>query len=160
VTFVGRLATYRYYNMDQIVGQALATFRRWRRSRKTASRPSEGRKELAARAVAGLWRGTARARAMSRATSPTRRVITKSQSTFATSTCRCPSLGQGRPGGRRWFAALARDERPEVILTSPYVRARQTAKAICEAGALAGGPAPGRSSTSGFASASSACSTG
>ena len=28
VTFVGRLATYRYYNMDQIVGQALATFRR------------------------------------------------------------------------------------------------------------------------------------
>lgn len=34
VTFVGRLATYRYYNMDQIVGQALATWRkldaRWR----------------------------------------------------------------------------------------------------------------------------------
>ena len=28
VTFVGRLATYRYYNMDQIVGQAIATFRR------------------------------------------------------------------------------------------------------------------------------------
>ncbi len=28
VTFVGRLATYRYYNMDQIVGQALATYRR------------------------------------------------------------------------------------------------------------------------------------
>ncbi len=28
VTFVGRLATYRYYNMDQIVGQALSTFRR------------------------------------------------------------------------------------------------------------------------------------
>jgi UDP-galactopyranose mutase len=28
VTFVGRLATYRYYNMDQIVGQALVTFRR------------------------------------------------------------------------------------------------------------------------------------
>ncbi len=28
VTFVGRLATYRYYNMDQIDGQALATFRR------------------------------------------------------------------------------------------------------------------------------------
>jgi UDP-galactopyranose mutase len=28
VTFVGRLATYRYYNMDQIVGQALATWRR------------------------------------------------------------------------------------------------------------------------------------
>jgi UDP-galactopyranose mutase len=28
VSFVGRLATYRYYNMDQVVGQALATFRR------------------------------------------------------------------------------------------------------------------------------------
>jgi UDP-galactopyranose mutase len=28
VTFVGRLACYRYYNMDQVVGQALATFRR------------------------------------------------------------------------------------------------------------------------------------
>lgn len=28
VWFAGRLATYRYYNMDQIVGQALATFRK------------------------------------------------------------------------------------------------------------------------------------
>jgi UDP-galactopyranose mutase len=28
VWFVGRLATYRYYNMDQVVGQALATYRR------------------------------------------------------------------------------------------------------------------------------------
>jgi UDP-galactopyranose mutase len=28
VWFVGRLATYRYYNMDQIVGQALATFQK------------------------------------------------------------------------------------------------------------------------------------
>jgi len=27
-TFVGRLASYRYYNMDQVVGQALAAFRR------------------------------------------------------------------------------------------------------------------------------------
>lgn len=26
VTFVGRLATYRYYNMDQVVGMALAEF--------------------------------------------------------------------------------------------------------------------------------------
>jgi UDP-galactopyranose mutase len=30
VSFVGRLATYRYYNMDQVVGQALATFKRLR----------------------------------------------------------------------------------------------------------------------------------
>jgi UDP-galactopyranose mutase len=28
VTFVGRLATYRYYNMDQVVAQALATWKR------------------------------------------------------------------------------------------------------------------------------------
>ncbi|MDR6821062.1 UDP-galactopyranose mutase [Neorhizobium sp. 2083] len=28
VWFVGRLATYKYYNMDQVVGQALATYRR------------------------------------------------------------------------------------------------------------------------------------
>ncbi len=34
VTFVGRLATYRYYNMDQIVGQALATFRRMEEKRR------------------------------------------------------------------------------------------------------------------------------
>jgi UDP-galactopyranose mutase len=39
VTFVGRLATYRYYNMDQIVGQALATFRRM--DEKRASERSE-----------------------------------------------------------------------------------------------------------------------
>jgi len=41
----------------------------------------------------------------------------------------------------RWFAALPREERPEIILSSPYVRARQTAKIICGQGALAGGPA-------------------
>ncbi|HEU5285354.1 MAG TPA: UDP-galactopyranose mutase [Sphingomicrobium sp.] len=38
VTFVGRLATYRYYNMDQIVGQALATFRRMEERRQPAVR--------------------------------------------------------------------------------------------------------------------------
>jgi broad specificity phosphatase PhoE len=41
----------------------------------------------------------------------------------------------------RWFAALPRDERPEVILSSSYVRARQTAEIICSKGALADGPA-------------------
>ena len=39
----------------------------------------------------------------------------------------------------RWFAALPEEERPEVILSSPYIRARQTAEAICSAGGLAGG---------------------
>jgi UDP-galactopyranose mutase len=44
VHFVGRLATYRYYNMDQVTGQALATFRR------IAER--EGRTVIAAQAAA------------------------------------------------------------------------------------------------------------
>jgi UDP-galactopyranose mutase len=30
VHFVGRLATYKYYNMDQVVGQALAVFNKIR----------------------------------------------------------------------------------------------------------------------------------
>jgi broad specificity phosphatase PhoE len=40
----------------------------------------------------------------------------------------------------RYFAALPHGERPELILSSSYVRARQTAELICKAGALAGGP--------------------
>jgi len=36
----------------------------------------------------------------------------------------------------RWYAALSEAEKPEVVLSSPYVRARQTAKAICEAGGV------------------------
>lgn len=47
---------------------------------------------------------------------------------------------QAKAAGR-WFAALPPDERPEIILSSPYVRARQTAEIICKEGALAGGPA-------------------
>jgi broad specificity phosphatase PhoE len=49
-------------------------------------------------------------------------------------------IEQAKAAGR-WFAALPRDERPEIILSSPYVRAKQTAHFICEQGALAGGPA-------------------
>jgi broad specificity phosphatase PhoE len=41
----------------------------------------------------------------------------------------------------RWFAALPEHERPEFILSSPYVRARQTAEIICTQGALSGGAA-------------------
>lgn len=40
VTFVGRLATYKYYNMDQVVGQALATFKRLQKA--DAERAAEG----------------------------------------------------------------------------------------------------------------------
>ena len=41
-----------------------------------------------------------------------------------------------------WFAALPEHERPEVLLASPYIRAKQTAEAICQAGGLAGGSKP------------------
>jgi len=40
VTFVGRLATYRYYNMDQVVGQALSAFRKLDAQRRAAVAPS------------------------------------------------------------------------------------------------------------------------
>jgi probable phosphoglycerate mutase len=40
----------------------------------------------------------------------------------------------------RWLATLPGNERPEVILASPYVRAKQTAEIICKQDALAGGP--------------------
>ena len=38
----------------------------------------------------------------------------------------------------RWFAALPDDERPEVLISSPYVRAQATAAAIRAAGGMAG----------------------
>ena len=58
MTFVGRLATYRYYNMDQIVGQALATFRGWT-SDEVASGTQEGcaplpRRDANARSAAAV----------------------------------------------------------------------------------------------------------
>ena len=40
-TFVGRLATYRYYNMDQVVGMALAEFEKLRAARAGAA-PQDG----------------------------------------------------------------------------------------------------------------------
>ena len=46
VIFVGRPATYRYYNMDQVVGQALAAFRRFSRETALGARQSE-RTEMA-----------------------------------------------------------------------------------------------------------------
>jgi broad specificity phosphatase PhoE len=36
----------------------------------------------------------------------------------------------------RWFAARPDAGKPEIVLSSPYVRARQTAKAVCEAGGV------------------------
>lgn len=42
----------------------------------------------------------------------------------------------------RWFAALPEADKPEVLLSSPYIRAKQTAEAICAAGGLTGGAKP------------------
>lgn len=42
----------------------------------------------------------------------------------------------------RWFASLPEDQRPEVLLASPYIRAKQTAEAIGNAGGLTGGAKP------------------
>jgi probable phosphoglycerate mutase len=46
-------------------------------------------------------------------------------------------LGHEQAGALgRWFAALPEAQKPEIVLSSPYVRARQTARAICEAGGV------------------------
>lgn len=36
-----------------------------------------------------------------------------------------------------WFAAMPQEERPEIVIASPYVRARQTADAICRQAGVA-----------------------
>jgi UDP-galactopyranose mutase len=51
VTFVGRLATYKYYNMDQVVGQALATFKRLKLRHEEAALAGRGATALAAAVV-------------------------------------------------------------------------------------------------------------
>ncbi|MBH0238520.1 UDP-galactopyranose mutase [Methylobrevis albus] len=48
VSFVGRLASYRYYNMDQVVGQALATWRRLKDVAPAVSRRPERTRVAAA----------------------------------------------------------------------------------------------------------------
>jgi UDP-galactopyranose mutase len=53
VDFVGRLATYRYYNMDQVVGQALSKFRRIAQGEQRTA-PSTGRDARPAAAGAHL----------------------------------------------------------------------------------------------------------
>jgi UDP-galactopyranose mutase len=52
VTFVGRLATYKYYNMDQVVGQALAAFKRLRQQHEQA--PEQGLASRLERAGGGV----------------------------------------------------------------------------------------------------------
>jgi broad specificity phosphatase PhoE len=48
---------------------------------------------------------------------------------------------QARAVGR-WFASLPEEERPEVMLSSPYLRARQTSQEICQAGGVSGAARP------------------
>jgi UDP-galactopyranose mutase len=50
VTFVGRLATYKYYNMDQVVGQSLAAFRKLQAAHEAAQRSIDEAAALAATA--------------------------------------------------------------------------------------------------------------
>jgi UDP-galactopyranose mutase len=45
VEFVGRLATYRYYNMDQVVAQALATYDKLRGARQRSVQPAATRSQ-------------------------------------------------------------------------------------------------------------------
>jgi UDP-galactopyranose mutase len=53
VTFVGRLGTYRYYNMDQVVAQALTTFERLRGTKTSAPPPLTARPDAARKIAAG-----------------------------------------------------------------------------------------------------------
>jgi UDP-galactopyranose mutase len=53
VHFVGRLATYKYYNMDQVVAQALATFERMMGSRQPNGQAAERALDAAGRAALG-----------------------------------------------------------------------------------------------------------
>ena len=64
----------------------------------------------------------------------------RSISSFATSMCHSVRLGeeQSRTLGH-WFAEMPPSERPDVVLSSPYLRARQTADIIKTAGGLAAG---------------------
>ncbi|GBD49481.1 UDP-galactopyranose mutase [Methylopila sp. Yamaguchi] len=58
VHFVGRLATYRYYNMDQVVGQALAEFRRIQESVPLYDAPPNGKAEARPTAAVSAETGT------------------------------------------------------------------------------------------------------
>lgn len=42
----------------------------------------------------------------------------------------------------RWFATLPEEQKPEIILSSPYLRAQQTARAVCEARGMVGEARP------------------
>ena len=41
-----------------------------------------------------------------------------------------------------WYGAMPEEEKPEVVICSPYIRARQTARAVCEAGGITGTKRP------------------
>ena len=49
MTFIGRLGTYKYYNMDQVVGQALAAYKRIEEAERG---PATGESDAHARSLA------------------------------------------------------------------------------------------------------------
>jgi UDP-galactopyranose mutase len=57
VSFVGRLATYKYYNMDQVVAQALTTFRKLQE--RLAGEPARAADPLARESLASAGGGAA-----------------------------------------------------------------------------------------------------
>jgi UDP-galactopyranose mutase len=54
VTFTGRLATYKYYNMDQVVGQSLAVFKRLVKQREAQPAPADPQGPARASVLASL----------------------------------------------------------------------------------------------------------
>ncbi len=51
VQFVGRLATYKYYNMDQVVAQALAVFARIQGACRPGNKEQEGQHAASTAAI-------------------------------------------------------------------------------------------------------------
>ena len=78
--------------------------------------------------------GTARARATSPATPPSSAAWRRSTSPIATSTCRSRRSARRRPKrSATGSPRCAPEQRPEIVLSSPYVRARQTADRVLDA---------------------------
>jgi len=74
---------------------------------------------------------------MSRATRRRRRACPSSTSRSATWTFRLSALGREQATALgHWYADLAPERRPQVVLTSPYLRARQTARLLMDTAGL------------------------
>ena len=165
VTFVGRLATYRYYNMDQIVGQALATFRRMdeRKKARTGAQPRPPHKPERAGTILTLDAFCRIEEVPMRQNWPERLWLVRhgqSQGNVARDAADeagaheididmrdvdvpLSDLGieQAEAAGR-WFAALPRDERPEIILVFALCPRTADGGDHLQAGRARGRPGP------------------